>query len=230
MTEAAVIWESAGALLVAIGGGGAIVLGLSSWLGKVWAQRLMSGQLATHQRDLEKLKMSLQQLASENAVRFARIDSKQAEVIATIYSHVYNLRRGLVRLDLEFDGRKIREDVDRTRPEGRRPEYDLKGGIDTLSKHEQETVDRLAAVHRELADYFGTHRLYLPLSCCAILDRFTDLSLFVAHTYEAVAVKDREGNLYVSPVVKETWDAARGALPQLLLELEAEFRRLVGVE
>jgi hypothetical protein len=28
-------------VLVSLGGGGAIVVGLSSWLGKIWAERLM---------------------------------------------------------------------------------------------------------------------------------------------------------------------------------------------
>jgi len=46
--------------VLSIGGGGVIVLGLSSWLGKVWANRLMESEKATHARDLEKLRSELQ--------------------------------------------------------------------------------------------------------------------------------------------------------------------------
>ena len=34
------LWQTVLGLLTALGGGGLIVLGLSSWLGKVWADRL----------------------------------------------------------------------------------------------------------------------------------------------------------------------------------------------
>ena len=46
--------------VMSIGGGGAIVLGLSSWLGKVWANRLMESEKETHARDLERLRSELQ--------------------------------------------------------------------------------------------------------------------------------------------------------------------------
>lgn len=41
-------------VLASIGGGGAIVFGLSSWLGKVWADRLLEKERASYAKDLEK--------------------------------------------------------------------------------------------------------------------------------------------------------------------------------
>jgi len=46
-------------VLVSLGGGGAIVLGLSSWLGKVWAERLMEKEKAHYQKELEDFKAQL---------------------------------------------------------------------------------------------------------------------------------------------------------------------------
>lgn len=43
-------------LVGSLGGGGAIVVGFSSWLGKVWASRLMEGERARHERDLAQLR------------------------------------------------------------------------------------------------------------------------------------------------------------------------------
>lgn len=59
MTNAAV-WELVQAVLVSLGGGGIIVLSFSSWLGKVWANRLMASETARHSRELEELRSLLQ--------------------------------------------------------------------------------------------------------------------------------------------------------------------------
>jgi hypothetical protein len=54
------IWETAGAVVVSLGGGGFIVLALSSWLGRVWAERLMAADRAKHAREIEELKEGLE--------------------------------------------------------------------------------------------------------------------------------------------------------------------------
>jgi hypothetical protein len=46
--------------LASIGGGGFLVMAMSSWLGKVWAQRLMQKDIAKHESDLEALKSRLE--------------------------------------------------------------------------------------------------------------------------------------------------------------------------
>ena len=65
MTNALNVWSLAGAILVALGGGGAIVVVLSSWLGKVWATRIADAERARFTKDLEGYKSELQQLAEE---------------------------------------------------------------------------------------------------------------------------------------------------------------------
>ena len=47
------------AVLASLGGGGAIVFGMSNWLGKVWADRLMQKERAKYERQLEDLKAGL---------------------------------------------------------------------------------------------------------------------------------------------------------------------------
>ncbi|MCK4818623.1 hypothetical protein KA005_22825 [bacterium] len=53
--------EISGVILGSIGGGAVIVLGFSSWLGKVWANRLMAKEKAEHAQDLESLRNRLLQ-------------------------------------------------------------------------------------------------------------------------------------------------------------------------
>lgn len=46
-------------LMGSIGGAGFIILGLSNWLGKIWAQRIMDTERAKHEKDLEKLRAEI---------------------------------------------------------------------------------------------------------------------------------------------------------------------------
>jgi len=69
------ILQTALVVLGSIGAGGAIVLGLSGWLGKVWATRLMDKERARHATDLERLRASLE---TETRGRIASIESELA--------------------------------------------------------------------------------------------------------------------------------------------------------
>ncbi|MEA3404506.1 MAG: hypothetical protein U9R28_02065 [Pseudomonadota bacterium] len=55
------IIELSGVILGSLGGGAAIVFGFSSWLGKVWANRLMDKEKAQHSQELESLRSRLTQ-------------------------------------------------------------------------------------------------------------------------------------------------------------------------
>jgi len=48
------------ASLLSVGGGAAIIFGLSSWLGKIWANRLMEAERAKHSKELEGLRIRWQ--------------------------------------------------------------------------------------------------------------------------------------------------------------------------
>jgi hypothetical protein len=54
------IWEVAGAIIVSVGGGGAVVFALSSWLGKVWANRILETDRAKYAREIEHLRSDLE--------------------------------------------------------------------------------------------------------------------------------------------------------------------------
>lgn len=49
-------FELAQALLVSLGGGSLIVLALSSWLGKVWASKILASETNRYSQELEKIK------------------------------------------------------------------------------------------------------------------------------------------------------------------------------
>lgn len=53
------VWNVAGAVIISLGGGGAIVLALASWLGKVWAARILEKDRLHYTTELERFKSQL---------------------------------------------------------------------------------------------------------------------------------------------------------------------------
>ncbi|WP_100406690.1 hypothetical protein [Bacillus solitudinis] len=57
MTE---VWNLAGAIILSFGGSGVILLGLSSWLGRIWATRILEKEKKEHTLEIENFKSQLQ--------------------------------------------------------------------------------------------------------------------------------------------------------------------------
>ncbi|CRL48498.1 hypothetical protein [Pseudomonas sp. URMO17WK12:I11] len=63
------VFKLLGAAILSLGGGGALVFGLSSWLGKVWAGRILGKETHRLNLEVEAAKRSLD-LIKENTLRF----------------------------------------------------------------------------------------------------------------------------------------------------------------
>ena len=85
------IVEIVGGVIVSLGGGAAIVFAFSNWLGKLWADRLMSAEKAKHDRELESFRAEIKREAFQSEVRFTRLHEKRAEVIADIFTKLVAL-------------------------------------------------------------------------------------------------------------------------------------------
>lgn len=132
-----------GASIVAsLGGGGAIVFGLSNYLGKVWADRALEAQRRenarlnlelTHQLAIvtEQVKTSLQIAALEHQVRFSRLHEKRANAIEELHERAHKLQVEAERYSLSF----------------------VRGG--------QEAYERIVADIREFDAFCESHRIYL---------------------------------------------------------------------
>jgi hypothetical protein len=60
------IIKIAATALLSLGGGGAIIFAFSSWLGKVWAERIMAQERAKFERELTELRAKLEKANSES--------------------------------------------------------------------------------------------------------------------------------------------------------------------
>jgi len=93
-----VSWEDVfklfGAAIVSIGGGGVIIVALSSWLGKVWASRILTQethQLATQleaaKRDLDILKETTLRFQNDKILIYRTVIEIVSRLLATLDSH-----------------------------------------------------------------------------------------------------------------------------------------------
>jgi len=80
-------FEVAGAMIFSLGGGAAIVLALSSWLGKVWANRILEKEKAEHSKEIEYYKSEL----NKELNHFNAIQDKALYVSKAQYDNEYKI-------------------------------------------------------------------------------------------------------------------------------------------
>jgi hypothetical protein len=84
VSNATIIWSTAAAVVVSLGGGGLLVFALSSWLGKVWANRIADAERARFARELEGYKNELQRLSEERRDGLTRKRDIYAQVATSM--------------------------------------------------------------------------------------------------------------------------------------------------
>ena len=84
-------FEIAQAVLVSLGGGALLVLALSSWLGKVWANRMMEKERAKYESDLEKIKANLSEKLEKNNLNYRQKIDLYKEISTPIIQLVVSI-------------------------------------------------------------------------------------------------------------------------------------------
>lgn len=82
------IWIIAAAVITSLGGGALIVAVFSSWLGKVWASRILEKDRAKYQAEIEILKSDLNKSIHQHNVAVSRIDAQRADAIKELYAYL----------------------------------------------------------------------------------------------------------------------------------------------
>lgn len=93
------VFQLISALLASVGGAGAIIIAVSSWLGKVWANRLMEKDRAQHSKELEALKNQYSKELEEYRTRLGlivgqlqRYYGRQFELYSVFWVALYDLK------------------------------------------------------------------------------------------------------------------------------------------
>ncbi len=80
------ILKIAGAIITSLGGGALIVAAFSTWLGKVWASRILESDRAKYKAEIEILKSELSKKIHEHNVAISRIDTQRTDAIQDLYN------------------------------------------------------------------------------------------------------------------------------------------------
>jgi hypothetical protein len=81
----------AASIVAAFGGGAVLVFALSSWLGKVWANRLMEGDKARHAIDLKALESDLSRVAEDRTRKLDSLKRHYERQVEEFYGPLFNM-------------------------------------------------------------------------------------------------------------------------------------------
>lgn len=88
------IFQIAQAILLSLGGGAIIVFALSSWLGKVWAERLAANSRLKYEKELEHFKSELKKQSELNNLNYREKIDLYKEAIIPIIEFMERAHRG----------------------------------------------------------------------------------------------------------------------------------------
>jgi hypothetical protein len=208
--------------LIAAGGiGGAIASCIGNW----FVNKKLQAQKHEHDKQLESLKSNLQLETQKQVIEYTSLHDKQAQIIADFYARLSDLYGCIQRLMGAYRMREIKEQIEKENPDLPAPPKQI-----ALTAEEQKAIDAEHTCNKELFEFYRRNKIYLSLVVCELTDRFYGLASYLAMEYHSVTFKDRDGKLYVNSEVKEVWDKAIETIPKLLIQLEKEFRGILGVK
>src|SRR5712691_7256027 len=91
--------ELAAAILVSLGGGAAIIIACASWLGKVWANRILESDRRRYAEELERLRGELSKTSHVHRVQF----EAEFRVLSDVWAKLSALRSAMSSLRPTMD-------------------------------------------------------------------------------------------------------------------------------
>lgn len=208
-------WQDILTDLVVVTGGGTVLVGASAWLIKtVITQKLATEAEVFKNRiqadaniEIERLKSSLQIVATERQVRFTKLHETRAEVIAELYKKLAGLHR---KGELFVTTRENNPD----------PAKD-------------EEFLKLVNEMLEFQQYYDEHQIYLPLPVCQSLESLSsDITgkILTAGIYGRIQHPSEHTMQKSADAFTRAYAAFDEKIPAARKALESEFRKMLGVE
>ncbi len=197
----------AGALLTSLGGGAVIIFALSSWLGKVWAKRILAEEAHKLQVIRDANASELQMLRDKSQVRFSRLHEKQAMLIGELYEKLYTLDHRL---------RQVKARIYLGTKTKRNPDV---AGL--LEEFRQKRT--------EFREYFKRNVIYFSEDLCRLIEGLE--SIFGSATYDYTISqfkKDQDQSEILAKLESaiKSWDSQ---INDAMRDIRKQFRVLLGV-
>lgn len=196
------VLEIIGVSIAYLGGGAFVVLAFSSWLGKLWAKRIIGEEIAKlqHEHKLTEIAYS---------IKFARLHSKRAEVIAEIYSLLS---------EVENQSRLLATPL-----------------VEPEEPPKSETYKKTADIIYKLFETYSKYRIYLNEESCLKLDKFIQDSKLPLSLFKVVKQANSQDPNAEDPVLQnkmkekfmDVWEEVETKVPDARRAVELEFRKIL---
>ena len=143
-------FELASAIIIGLGGGGAIVFKFSEWLGNIWASRMFENERAKHEKDIEQLKLEInKELERINAIndKALHISKSQYDNEYRIYQEIWGRMYECILLSKNLYPIHENKLTDPEKEEERKMEKYSKY-VDAFNEY-SKTIDKYAPFYRE---------------------------------------------------------------------------------
>lgn len=205
--------EIVGAIIVSIGGIGVVILGLSSWFGKIWANKFYEKERRKQEEYLKevqnKLDIKLAELSNQlekSKVQFELLNKERIEVIKCLYVKLVDMEDYL---GLYFRGLTI-NNVD--------------------SKKESIEYSNLITSVSDFMDYNNHNRIFFSEAICKSINEIDAITTIILNQHEFFS-KNPEGveeGLH-EKMIDLINKMIKDEIPKFKQELECEFRKIIGV-
>ncbi len=105
------IFQISAAVLASVGGAAAIIMGLSSWLGKVWANRILEKDKLKYTTELERIKTKLQNESQKQNLIFSLYFEGQFKLYNDLWISLSDLQSGVDELWAEASPKNLKKFV-----------------------------------------------------------------------------------------------------------------------
>ncbi|CAJ6879723.1 Uncharacterised protein [Burkholderia pseudomallei] len=211
--------ELVGYIIGSLGGGAVVVGGLSGWLGKLWAERMLKEKQAEIDATLARANSVLRIAERRHDITFSALHAKRAEVIAEVYT----------KLAVISNSFRVLQDSMQKRYQHLPDAQSQSAVAELFSKlpvEDTESLKRLQSTIGSLWVLVEPNRIYFHPRTVELLDSLLQESRTAAHFYGSGAEPD-----LIDVLARAlTWRRSYDKLQAITKTLETEFRSLLGVE
>lgn len=196
------IYSAIGLIISSLGGGAVIILALSSWLGKLWAKRILK-------KEIEEIRNKFRIIESEHSIKFASLHSRRAEVIAEIYSLLSE-----VEIKSRLLATPILESGERAKEETYRETATLMNEL--FEKFNKNKIYLLEETCEKIDDFINKSNI--PMSFFRVLQHVNN--------------QDPTGDTFKNDITDKymkMWEEVELKVPKARKAIEDEFRKILGV-
>ena len=199
-------------VVASLGGGSVIIWAFSSWLGKVWANRILEKDRLRYQKELEAIKAELGRTSQEYIIKFSSLHAQRGDIVRDLYEKFISTQRAMHSILKQFQFASEPPLTDK-----------IKSFVENFDTFYQ---------------FYLKRRIYFSKSVCNKIEDLTftlrDIHIDI-NTYPVdLDNVEYEVNPDLLEKRQEYWEQAQKSFNKkaesLAEDIESEFRKLLGVE